>query len=200
MFVSKIKVIELVNIIYDYLIGIDEIYLSPFLADWPCKPFKTRNVSQSTLPILSYLPELVADANAKIERLVKVFKTSAEHLSWRQTYSTQDFGAVFLKKYGWTELIGLRGPIQSPDIACGFLLLGPDIEYPLHSHESAEVYVPLTSQALWVQGNDPWVSRPIGIPIYHKSWVTHGMRTEYTPLLALYLWRGGDLAQKSHID
>lgn len=197
---SVSKTIELVNIIYDYLIGIDEIYLSPFLADWPSKPFNTRTVSQSTLPVLSYLPELVADANAKTERMVKMLEASEEHLSWRQTYSTQDFGAVFLKKYGWTELIGLRGPIDSKDIACGFLLLGPDIEYPMHSHESTEVYVPLSSQALWVQGNDPWVFRPSGVPIYHRSWLTHGIRTESTPLLALYLWRGGDLTQKSHID
>jgi len=194
------KTIELVNIIYDYLIGIDEICLSPFLAYWPSKPFKTRIVSQSTLPVLSYLPELVADTNVKIERMAKVLRTSAEHLSWRQTYSTQDFSADFLKKYGWTELIGLRGPIESMDIACGFLLLGPGIEYPMHSHESTEVYIPLSSQALWRQGNDTWVSRPSGAPIYHRSWLTHGIRTESTPLLALYLWRGGDLAQKSHID
>lgn len=200
MSVSKTKAIELVNIIYDYLIGIDEIYLSPFLSDWPSKPFKTRTVSHSTLPVLSYLPELIADANPESQKIVKMLKTSAEHLSWKQTYSTQDFGAVFLKKYGWTELIGLRGPIDSKDIACGFLLLGPDIEYPMHSHEAAEVYVPLSSQALWVQGNDNWVSRPSGAPIYHRSWLTHGIRTETTPLLALYLWRGGDLTQKSHID
>jgi len=197
---SVSKTIELVNIIYDYLIGIDENCLSPFLADWPSKPFKTRTVSQSTLPVLLYLPELVADANAKTERMVKVLKTSAEHLSWRQTYSTQDFGAVFLKKYGWTELIGLRGPIDSKNIACGFLLLGPDIEYPMHSHEAEEIYVPLSSRVLWMQGNGHWVSRPTGVPIYHRSWLTHGMRIKSKPLLALYLWRGGDLAQKSHID
>ncbi|MBW2249580.1 MAG: hypothetical protein JRF60_02855 [Deltaproteobacteria bacterium] len=105
-----------------------------------------------------------------------------------------------LKKYGWTELIGLRGPIDSKNIACGFLLLGPDIEYPKHSHEADEIYIPLSSETLWMQGDDPWVSRPGGIPIYHRSWLTHGMRTESTPLLAVYLWRGGNLAQKSHID
>lgn len=194
------KPIGLVNIIYDYLIGIDEIYLSPFLADWPCKPFKTRNVSQSTLPVLSYLPKLVPGTNKETEKLAKMLKTSAEHLCWGQTYTAEDFGADFLEKYGWTELIGIRGPIDSKGIACGFLLLGPDIEYPMHSHGAAEVYVPLSSQALWKQGNGTWVSRPSGVPIYHKSWVTHGMRTESTPLLALYLWRGGDLSQKSHID
>lgn len=200
MSVSNTKAIELVNIIYDYLIGLDEIGLSPFLSGWPSEPFKTRIVFQSTLPVLSCLPELVTNANAETKRIVKLLETSAEHLAWGQTYAAEDFGAGFLEKYGWTELIGLRGPIKSNAIACGFLLLGPDIEYPLHSHEAEEVYVPLNSQSLWRQGNDLWISRPGGVPIYHRSGLTHGMRTDSAPLLALYLWRDGDLAQKSHID
>jgi len=200
MAAASTKAMALANAVYDYLIGLDEIGLSLFLKDWPCEPFNTRFVSQTDLPVLSYLPKLVPGTNKEAEKLVKMLKTSAEHLCWGQTYTAEDFGAGFLEKYGWTELIGLRGPTDSKDIACGFLLLGPDIEYPMHSHESVEVYVPLSSQGLWVQGNDPWVTRPSGVPIYHKSWLTHGIRTESTPLLALYLWRGGDLAQKSHID
>ncbi|MCD4742835.1 MAG: dimethylsulfoniopropionate lyase, partial [Desulfobacteraceae bacterium] len=195
--VADTKIIELVNIIYDYLCDLDEISLSPFLSEWPSKPFKIRIAAQSKLPVLSYLPELIVDANAETERLVKTFKILAEHLAWGQTYSTDDFGVDFLKKYGWTELIGLRGPVDSKDIACGFLMLGPDIEYPMHSHGAEEVYVPMNSQTLWMQGDDPWVLRPGGVPIYHSSWLQHGMRTESAPLLALYLWRGGDLTQKS---
>ena len=197
---SATKTIALVNLIYDYLIGMDDVCLAPFLADWPSKPFKTRIVFQRRLPVLSYLPALVPEENSKTKNIVKMLETLSEHLSWGQTYSTEDFGDAFLKKYGWTELIGLRGQIKSKDIACGFLLLGPDIEYPKHSHEAQEVYVPLSSQAQWVQGNDDWILRPSGIPIYHRSGLTHGMRTGNKPLLALYLWQGGNLAQKSHID
>jgi hypothetical protein len=200
MSTSKIEAIELVYVIYDYLIGIDNICLAPFLAGWPSEPFKTRTVPQNTLPVLSYLPEVVAETNVETERIIKMLKISAKHLRWGQTYTAVDFGPTFLEKYGWAELIGLRGPIDSKNIACGFLLLGPDIEYPKHSHEADEVYVPLTSQTLWVQGFDDWVSRPSGVPIYHGSLLTHGMRTESTPLLALYLWRGGNLTQKSNID
>ena len=200
MAAASTKAMALANAVYDYLIGLDEIGLSLFLKDWPCEPFNTRFVSQTDLPVLSYFSKLVPGTNKEAEKQVKMLKTSAEHLCWGQTYTAEDFGAGFLEKYGWTELIGLRGPTDSKDIACGFLLLGPDIEYPMHSHESVEVYVPLSSQGLWVQGNDPWVTRPSGVPIYHRSWLTHGMRTESESLLALYLWRGGDLAQKSHID
>jgi hypothetical protein len=197
---SQIKTIKLVNKIYDYLIDLNENGLFPFLSDWPGKPFETRTVLPGTLPVVSFLPELAVHADEKAKTMVTMLENSAEHLFWGQTYSPKDFGATFLKKYGWTELIGLRGPIKSKDIACGFLLLGPEIEYPMHSHEAEEVYIPLSSPALWIQGHGHWVSRPSGVPIYHRSWLTHGIRTESMPLLALYLWRGGDLAQKSHID
>jgi Dimethlysulfonioproprionate lyase len=196
---SETKVTELIDTIYDYLIGMDDSHLTPFITCWPSKPFKTRTVSTNSLPVLTYLPELIAGANAETERVVKLLKTSADSLGWGQTYSTEDFDTNFLMKYGWTELIGLRGPVSSQDIACGFLLLGPEIEYPKHSHEAKEVYVPLSSQSLWIQGNEGWVSRSCGVPIYHRSWQPHGMRTESTPLLSLYIWRGGNLVQKSHI-
>lgn len=192
-------IIELANLIYDYLAGMDDTGLAPFLADWPSKPFKTRSVSQSRLPVLSYLPELATADDTNTQRIIKLLLTSAEDLNWGQTYSTKEFGTAFLEKYGWMELIGLRGQIKSSDIACGFLLLGPDTEYPKHSHEAREVYVPLASQAQWVRGNGEWISRPANVPIYHDSGLAHGMRTGDKPLLALYLWQGGDLAQKSHI-
>jgi hypothetical protein len=85
-------------------------------------------------------------------------------------------------------------------MACGFLFLGPQIEYPRHRHEAEEVYVPLTGHSLWKQGNQDWDYRATGLSIYHASWVPHAMRTETVPLLALYLWRGGNLAQKSRIE
>ena len=118
-------------------------------------------------------------------------------LAWGQTYSAQDFGLGFLEKYGWTEIIGQRGPIASDRIACGFLLLGSQVEYPRHRHEAQEVYVPLTGKTLWLQGNQDWNYRTPGLPVYHASWEPHAMRTETVPLLALYLWRGGNLVQKS---
>jgi len=60
--------------------------------------------------------------------------------------------------------------------------------------------VPLSEPTYWIKGESDWLLRPCGVPIYHRSELVHGMRTESTPLLALYLWRGGDLTQKSQIE
>jgi hypothetical protein len=192
---SYTKVINLVDNIFAYLKSIDNSSLSTFLANWPSKPFKNRTVYSHLLPVLSYLPE--------IDRSIKIINTlmdCAENLCWEQTYTAEDFGEAFLENYGWTEIIGLRGPIASNYIACGFLMLGPNTEYPKHSHEAEEVYVPFNSQTLWIKGEDDWMPRQSGVPIYHRPWITHGMRTDSIPLLALYIWHGGNLTQKSHIE
>ncbi len=85
-------------------------------------------------------------------------------------------------------------------LACGFLFLGLQIEYPRHRHEAEEVYVPLTELTLWQRSNHDWAYRAAGLPIYHAPWMPHAMRTETVPLVALYLWRGGNLVQKSIIE
>ena len=109
------------------------------------------------------------------------------------------FRRRFLERYGWTELIGLRGPIASERLACGFLLLGAQVEYPAHAHEAEEIYLALAGRALWRRGEGEFEPRAPGSLIRHASWETHAMITRDEPLLALYMWRGGDLAAKSKI-
>ena len=194
------NLIALLVAIRDFLGGIKDVHLKSFLADWPSANCITRLVLPHGLPVLSWLPAAVKAAGKNTEGIVKMLAAQANHIAWGQTYSAQDFGVGFLEKYGWTELIGLRGPIASDRIACGFLFLGPQIEYPRHRHEAEEIYLPLTVQTHWQRCNHDWVCRVAGLPIYHPSWLPHAMRTETMPLLALYLWRGGNLVQKSLIE
>jgi len=194
------KIFVLVIAIRNYLESLNDTHLNSFLADWPSENCKTRSVLPHSLPVLSRMPAVVKAAGKKTEVIVKMLAALANHIAWGQTYSAQDFGLGFLEKYGWMELIGQRGPIASNRIACGFLFLGPEIEYPRHSHEAEEVYVPLTGQTLWQHGDQDWAYRAPGLPIFHASRVPHAMRTETVPLLALYLWHGGNLVQKSHIE
>ncbi len=197
---AKNNIIALIIAIRDFLEGIKDVHLKTFLADWPAANCMTRSVLPHGLPVLSWMPAAVKAAGKKTEVIVKMLASLANHIAWGQTYSAEDFGAGFLEKYGWTEFIGLRGPIASNRIACGFLVLGPEVEYPRHSHEAEEVYVPLTGQTLWQRSNQDWAYRAPGLPIYHAAWVPHAMRTETVPLLALYFWRGGNLVEKSRIE
>ena len=146
-----------------------------------------------------WLASLEPLAAPETRALVRELVAAADILQWRQTYSAADFGPEFLDSYGWTELIGLRGPIPSERVACGFLMLGPRIEYPAHAHEAEELYLPLAGEALWMRGRGDFVARAPGEMIEHSSWILHATRTREQPLLALYVWRGGDLAAKSKI-
>ena len=160
----------------------------PFLADWP-EAVVTRALEPVALPVCRWL-----DMMGGLAGMVR-----DAGLQWRQTYGVADFGAAFLQGYGWAEFVGLRGPVASTRIACGVLVLGPGVVYPAHAHAAEEVYLPMHGVAEWARGDQGFVPVPVGQGIHHSPWVPHAMRVGAEPLVALYLWRGGDLAAKSVI-
>jgi hypothetical protein len=172
---------------------------APFLAGWP-QAFQHRGVVHSDLPVLRWLPDIADDGAAFAADLVASLCGAAGSLAWRQTYAAKDVDRVFLDNYGWSEIFGGHGPLAGGRIACGFLILGPSTLYPRHRHEAEEMYLPLSGVASWQQGDSVWRERTPGTPIHHASNEPHAMRTGARPLLALYLWRGNDLAQKARLD
>jgi hypothetical protein len=173
--------------------------LVPFLAEWP-RDAGQRAVAAAALPVLRWLPEIAGDAAAVGADLVADVCREASTLAWRQTYTANELDAAFLDNYGWSEVLGGRGPWVSERIACGFLILGPSTHYPPHRHEAEEVYFPLSGTAAWQQGDGGFMERPPGTLIHHARGEPHAMRTGVSPLLALYLWRSTDLAQKARLD
>ena len=176
-----------------FLAGIPQT--AAFLADWPDRP-PSRLTEAAWLPVLGWLAATADYATPATAPLVNAL-LATPGLAWRQTYGAADLPAEFLARYGWTELIGRRGPVPSETIAAGFLLLGPATHYPRHCHQAEELYIPLAGTADWLREEAPFAPIPPGTPIHHPSWLVHAMRTHAQPLLAFYLWRGGDLAQKS---
>jgi hypothetical protein len=193
----KRRTLALIDAVHCYLAAIDDAALARFLENWPSRPSVSREVSANALQVLSWLPLPAARKEDGLHKLAARFNDAAPVLGWGQTYTVEDIGRPFLEKYGWTELIGTRGPVASEVLACGFLLLGPNVEYPLHCHEAEEIYIPLSGEALWKKEDTDWRLRPIGTPVHHAPFTPHAMRTGAEPLLAVYLWRGEDLARKS---
>jgi hypothetical protein len=170
-----------------------------FLRDWP-RELIARPVVARSLPVVSALQGVSRFAGPATLALVEAIEALAGELDWRQTYGSADFGERFLDNYGWSEWIGERGAFAGEKIACGVLLLGPEIEYPAHSHEAEELYLPLAGRAYWRSDGTDWRVREPGTWIHHPSWTSHAMRTGAEPLLAAYLWRAGDLSAKSRIE
>lgn len=170
-----------------------------FLRDWLVRP-RWRATASCSLRVLEWLRPACRAGWADAAGVLAALEAASPRLAWRQTYGPEDFGADFLERYGWTELIGARGPVMSDRIAVGFLLLGPALTYPPHSHDAEEVYLPLSGRAAWRRAAQPWRRVSPGALVHHPSRLPHAIRTATEPLLALYAWRGGDLAQKSRIE
>jgi hypothetical protein len=190
---------DLGPLIHELLTSLAAPQLCPYLAEWPDSPV-SRAVAPASLPVLQWLPAAASGAPPFSAALIAALCRAASSLAWRQSYTLKDFGAQFLDNYGWSELIGQRGPTLSERIACGFLLLGPATTYPSHRHQAEEIYLPLSGVARWLQGGGPWQDKGAGTLIHHQSEEPHAMQTREQPLLALYLWRGGNLAEKSRFD
>ena len=125
-----------------------------FLRDWPAHP-RWRDTAPRPLRVLEWLGPACRAGWAGAAGLLATLETAHPRLAWRQSYGPEDFGADFLERYGWTELIGARGPIMSDRIAVGLLLLGPALTYPPHSHDAEEVYLPLSGRAAWRRAAEP---------------------------------------------
>jgi hypothetical protein len=173
--------------------------LAPFLADWP-EAYQAREVTAAQLPVLRWLPQMGGDRAAFASDLVADVCRAAPSMAWRQSYSAAELDGAFLRNYGWSEILGASGPWVGARVACGLLLLGPSTHYPRHRHEAEEIYLPLSGTAAWQQGDAVWRDRVPGTLVHHASEEPHAMRTGAHPLLALYLWRSADLAQKARLD
>lgn len=180
-----------------WLASLEHPALPPFL-DPLRRAERLRHPEPSGLPVLAWLDALPAGAAEETAVPVVELIDTALELRWSQTYAAADFGPVFLERYGWTELAGQRGPFQSDEIAAGLMMLGPDTDYPAHRHAAEEVYIVLSGAASWSRDGVLGI-QPAGTLIHHPSMVWHGVATSREPLLALYLWRGGNLTQKSEI-
>ncbi len=179
--------------------ALESSLIREYLALWPTGALRAPAVP-AAIPGLRHLPGAADLAPAFSAPFARALKSAAPALTWRRSYTPQIVGAEFWDNYGWTELVGLTGPAPAERLACGVMLLGPGVIYPLHHHEAEEMYVPLSGTADWKLGRHPWEALPPGSVIHHPSNESHAMRTGDATLLALYLWRSDNLAQKSQLD
>jgi hypothetical protein len=164
--------------------------------DWS---MPARPLAPHPLFCLRHLDRAAETAVDFARPLARLLAKHRQSLSWGQTYTEADFGTAFIENYGWLEVFGTRGPFANDTMAGGLLILGPNLLYPDHHHIAEEIYIPLTGGAEWRMGDEAFRTRAAGEVIHHASNVSHAMRTGGDPLLALYLWRGGPLAQKSTV-
>ena len=189
---------QLLERFHAYLAGVDNDLVADEVArigwDMPARMLEPR-----ALACLDHLDRIAELAPADAKPLTEFVADHRGALRWGQTYTADDFGHRFIDNYGWLEVFGTRGHFVDDEVAAGLLILGPGIVYPDHHHIAEEIYIPLTGGTQWRMDEDDFRVREAGEVIHHAPNVSHAMRTGKEPLMALYLWRGGPLAQKSTI-
>ncbi|TIV69427.1 MAG: transcriptional regulator [Mesorhizobium sp.] len=189
---------QLLDRFHGCLAGVDSDLVSDAVAriDWD---MPVRSLDPRWLDCLRHLDRIAEIAPQHVRPLARFVADHRDELRWGQTYTASDFGRAFIDNYGWLEVFGTRGHFVNDDVAAGLLILGPGIVYPDHHHIAEEIYIPLTGGTEWRMGEGGFHVREAGEVIHHASNVSHAMRTGKEPLMALYIWRGGPLAQKSTI-
>jgi hypothetical protein len=172
--------------------------LAPFLGLWPTAPSRHR-AAPTAVPVMRHLSAVKESAPAFSAAFVAAFVEAAPTLEWCRSYTVEEVGEKFMDNYGWTDLLGQSGSAPDERLACGVLLLGPDVYYPPHQHEAEEMYVPLSGTAQWSQGGRDLQPRPPGSMIHHLPHEIHAMQTGNEPLLVMYLWRSNNLEQRARL-
>ena len=157
-----------------------------------------RNIRPNPMPGVKHLDGIEENVGKGEKRLVSALIEYACRGHWLRSYTADDFGQDFVDNYAHLEIIGTRGHFASNELAGGFVIFGPGLQYPDHWHVAEEIYFPLTNGTLWSRDEGAFETRASGEFIFHESNMPHAMTMQDKPLLALWLWRGGDLAQKGN--
>ncbi len=161
-------------------------------------PLNTSHTA-AQVPATSYWPELIAQAAAPFDEIIRTAGHVADHFNWRINKSYLGiFEDRFFDNEAFVEVIGPNGLLICDDCRVGFLILGRDIYYPKHNHEATELYHTVIGTGLWSQSDGPERPKAPNTAIYHEEWENHTMRTT-DPLLNLWSWTGaiGNEAQAS---
>lgn len=151
---------------------------------------------QEPLPACRHLVEIDASprvAGASTSQLLDSFMACWPAVTWRQNENYRHVPEMqaYLADSAYGELVGPHGGmIQNQQVSMGFLIIGPQVNYPSHKHPAHEIYSVVSGVGHWWRYGEPWTPREPGATVYHGSGQAHGIRTVEQPLLAFYLWVG----------
>lgn len=157
----------------------------------PCETGIVESRYSEGFPVLDHLEETIKLARGHgLGNLAERFAVLAPSLRWSQnpSYTAENAGQALLDGYAYAALSGPEGPVHCAAPRGGFMLMGPDVTYPAHSHAPREVYLILTPGAHWSLDNGDWFEVGAGQLILHEPWVKHAMRTHDKPMLAFAGW------------
>lgn len=198
----QIEDLELLDAVRDFALEHPHPEIERFKASMRAWGETWQEVIPAYLAVVDILGTAGVSTETPASTLVAAFERHKSRLRWEQSYKKED-GLVpdaMLAGYGFTEIIGQRGPFVSDRIRAGISIWGPGIVYPRHQHEAEEIYVVLAGAAEFKVGSGVETRQSVGDVVYVESNVSHGFRTTDQSLVVYYLWQAGDLRQQSRFE
>ena len=184
-----------------YVAGHSDSKLDPFreaVAEWGEAWTGVAPAHLAASDLLADALPLARSSTAERELMSLYVKERASRY-WEQSYTAADkaVGADMLAGYGYTEIVGKCGPFLSERIRAGVGIFAAGVDYPAHRHRAEEIYVVLAGSGMFRLGGNPPEKHAAGAVVHVTSQLVHGITMGAEPLVILYLWRGGDLREKS---
>jgi len=188
---------QLLNSTHQYFIShepaLADFASAAFNADLPLEPPIAKQ-----LPAVDLLSSVPIRSHDITQSVVEKIIAAKDVLEWQQSYTEADgFDADYLSRYGWFNLISPEGPYVCDSLRISVGYWGEGLYYTEHWHEPEEYYLVLAGEATFLsEGHPPNKCAP-GDIIHHQSNQPHAIDMTPGPLLAMAIWRGGDLVAKS---
>jgi mannose-6-phosphate isomerase-like protein (cupin superfamily) len=198
----QLEDLELLDAVHDFALEHPHPEIQKFKASMRAWGETWQEVIPAYLAVADILGTAGVSTETPASALVAAFERHKSRLRWEQSYKKED-GLVpdaMLTGYGFTEIIGQRGPFVSDRIRAGISIWGPGIVYPRHQHEAEEIYVVLAGAAEFKVGSGVETRQSVGDVVYVESNMPHGFRTTDQSLVVYYLWQAGDLRQQSRFE
>jgi quercetin dioxygenase-like cupin family protein len=103
-------------------------------------------------------------------------------------YNRKGSSQAFAANHANAMIVGPNGLAAHDHVQIGVSLMAPDTVYPDHQHVPEEVYLVL-SPGNWRQNADAWHEPAIGGIVYNPPNIVHSMRSQSSPLLAIWCLR-----------
>ena len=118
---------------------------------------------------------------ARDTRLARQLLDLSHHLPWTESPRTPEMGNR-IALCSFNDLFNLKHH------TAGLLYLDPELAYPEHSHPPPELYFTLSGMGSWrYGGSTEYRAVSAGNLLYNHPLDLHGVRSNDTPLLALFL-------------
>ena len=183
----------------DFVSGNPSEALDPFREDMASWGHQWVAVPPVHLTVADFLGPSLAGTNEDTHGLLSAFERETAGLKWEQTYTKAEdaISEEMVNGYGFVEIIGKWGPFVSTRVRSGIGVFGPNVNYPMHYHGAEEAYCLLSGSADFRFDEGTVEPKQVGDAVHMRSMRKHGFRALDKPLVIFYIWRSGDLREKS---